>query len=64
MDEITFQKKLGELVKEIDHTNGSGDEYWNSITSSNQVVVSGIYIVMFENINTGERVVKKLSVIR
>jgi hypothetical protein len=61
---IRIYTELGELIKEIDHTNGSGDEYWNSITSSNQVVVSGIYIVVFENTNTGERVVKKLSVIR
>jgi hypothetical protein len=61
---IRIYTELGELIQEIDHTNGSGDEYWNSITSSNQVVVSGIYIVVFENTNTGERVIKKLSVIR
>lgn len=61
---IRIFTELGELIKEIEHNDGSGDAYWNSITSSNQVIVSGIYIVMFENTTTGERVIKKLSVIR
>ena len=61
---IRIYTELGELIKEIDHTDGSGDHYWNSITSSNQVIVSGIYIVVFENTQTGERIIKKLSVIR
>jgi hypothetical protein len=61
---IRIYTEMGELIKEIDHNNGSGDEPWNSITSSNQVIVSGIYIVVFENTKTGQRVIKKLSVIR
>lgn len=61
---IRIYSELGELVKEIDHNNGSGDEYWNSTTSSNQVIVSGIYIVVFEDTRTGERSIRKLSVIR
>ena len=61
---IRIYTELGELIKEIDHTDGSGDHYWNSVTSSNQVIVSGIYIVVFENTQTGERIIKKLSVIR
>lgn len=61
---IRIFTELGELIKEIEHTDGSGDAYWNSVTSSNQVIVSGIYIVVFENLQTGERVIKKLSVIR
>jgi hypothetical protein len=61
---IRIYTELGELISEIDHSNGSGDEYWNSITSSNQVIVSGIYIVVFENTRTGERAIRKLSVIR
>ncbi len=32
----------------IEHTDGSGDEAWNSITSSRQIVVSGLYIAHFE----------------
>ena len=61
---IRIFTELGELIKEIEHLDGSGDAYWNSVTSSNQVIVSGIYIVVFENLQTGERIIKKLSVIR
>ena len=61
---IRIYTETGELIKEILHTNGSGDEYWNSNTSSGQVIVSGIYIVIFENMQTGERAIKKLAVIR
>ena len=61
---IKIYTELGELIKEIDHTNGTGDEYWNSITSSNQVVVSGVYIVVFEDKDTGDRIIKKLVIIR
>jgi hypothetical protein len=61
---IRIYTETGELIKEILHTNGSGDEYWNSNTSSGQVIVSGIYIVIFENMRTGERAIKKLAVIR
>lgn len=62
--EIKIYTELGELIKTIDHSNGTGDEYWNSITSSNQVIVSGIYVVVFDNRDTGERTIKKLVVIR
>ncbi|HTY57774.1 MAG TPA: hypothetical protein VMF59_03115 [Bacteroidota bacterium] len=61
---IKVYTETGELIKEILHTNGSGDEYWNSNTSSGQVIVSGVYIVVFENMKTGERVIRKLAVIR
>ena len=38
----------GTLIWEATHTNGSGDEIWDSKTSSGQVVVSGIYILYVE----------------
>jgi hypothetical protein len=38
----------GVLIWEKLHTNGSGDEFWDSKTSSNQIVVSGIYILYVE----------------
>jgi hypothetical protein len=38
----------GTLIWEKDHTNGSGDEPWDSKTLSNQIVVSGIYILYVE----------------
>jgi hypothetical protein len=61
---ISIYTELGELIKQIKHDDGTGDAYWNSITSSNQIIVSGIYIVVIENKDTGEKVIKKLVVIR
>jgi hypothetical protein len=61
---IKIYTELGELIQTIVHNDGSGDEKWNSITSTNQVIVSGIYIVVFDNTRTGERTIRKLAVIR
>jgi hypothetical protein len=61
---ISIYTELGELIKQIVHNDGTGDAYWNSITSANQVVVSGIYIVVFENKDTGEKTIKKLVIVR
>jgi hypothetical protein len=61
---ISIYTELGELIKQIVHNDGTGDAYWNSITSANQVIVSGIYIVVFENKDTGEKTIKKLVVVR
>ncbi len=44
---IRIYTENGNLIRTISHENGSGDETWNSNTSSNQVVVSGVYIVHF-----------------
>ena len=38
----------GTLIREMLHDNGSGDEAWDSKTSSGQIVVSGIYILYVE----------------
>ena len=63
--DIRIYTERGDLVNTIHHVDGSGDEAWNSITSSRQVVVSGIYIAYFEvtedifNPNSGEIVFKK-----
>jgi hypothetical protein len=38
----------GALIWEMLHTNGAGDEAWDSKTSSGQIVVSGIYILYVE----------------
>jgi hypothetical protein len=61
---IRIYTELGELIRVIEHSNGSGDEYWDSYTSSRQIIVSGIYIVLFEDLSTGERAMRKLAVIR
>jgi len=38
----------GDLIWEKYHNDGSGDELWDSMTSSRQIVVSGIYILYVE----------------
>lgn len=45
---IRIFSERGDLIETIEHDNGSGDEAWNSITSSRQVIVSGVYIAHFE----------------
>ena len=45
---IKIYTERGDLINKLEHTDGSGDEAWNSITSSRQVVVSGVYIAVIE----------------
>ncbi len=61
---IQIYTELGELIYEIDHTDGSGDAYWYSVTSSNQIVVSGIYIAVINDNATGDKKILKFAVIR
>jgi hypothetical protein len=61
---IKIYTELGELIQTIEHTNGSGDAYWNSNTSSNQIIASGVYIAVIENTLTGERAIEKFVIIR
>ena len=60
---IRIFTELGELIQTISHTNGSGDAYWDLTTSSHQVVVSGLYIVVFQTPN-GKTAYRKFVVIR
>lgn len=61
---IAIYTDLGELVDEIEHTDGSGDEFWDHTTSSRQVVSSGVYIAVITDLDTGERIIKKFVIIR
>lgn len=45
---IRIFTERGDLIQVIDHTDGSGDEFWDLVTSSRQTVVSGVYIAYFE----------------
>jgi hypothetical protein len=62
---IKIYTERGDLVDTIDHTDASGDELWDSVTSSLQIVVSGVYVVHFEvteditDDETGELILKK-----
>ena len=53
----------GDLIWEKDHTDGSGNERWDSMTSSQQIVVSGIYILHVEAPGLGS-VIRKFVIIR
>lgn len=61
---IKIYTERGDLIDTIEHTDGSGDAYWNLTTSSNQVVVSGLYIAVINDKETGEQVIRKFVVIR
>ena len=74
---IEIFTEIGELVDTIEHTNGSGDDFWDHTTSSRQVVASGLYIAVItvtEDIvdpttgellyQAGERAFRKFVVIR
>lgn len=62
--EIKIYSELGELIETIEHTDGSGDQAWDSLTSSGQIIVSGIYIAVIENKDTGEKKIVKFVIIR
>ena len=46
---IEIYTELGERIRTIQHTNGSGDEFWDLRTDYRQLVVSGIYIARIIN---------------
>lgn len=53
----------GDLIWEKDHTTTTGDEIWDSMTSSGQIITSGIYILYVET-PEGESLTLKFVVIR
>ncbi|MBD3275698.1 MAG: hypothetical protein GF372_10320 [Candidatus Marinimicrobia bacterium] len=64
---IKIYTEAGELVREIEHTDGSGDEYWSLTTEANQLVVSGIYFaVITDNTDAGfgDSIIRKFTIIR
>ena len=67
---IKIYTETGDLIRTINHVNGSGDESWDSKTSSGQIVVSGLYIAYFEvtedgsGFNKGDNIIRKFIIIR
>ena len=61
--DIKIYTERGDLIKTINHDDGSGDEAWNLTTSSRQVIASGVYIVYIKT-PEGEEIIKKFVVIR
>ncbi len=60
---IKIYTERGDLIATINHDDGSGDEAWFSVTDYRQVVVSGVYIAVFETPD-GKKAVRKFVIIR
>lgn len=60
---IKIFTERGDLIKTIVHDDGSGDEPWNSVTRDGQVVVSGVYLAVFETPD-GKNAMRKFVIIR
>lgn len=60
---IRIYTEVGELVEDFEHTDGSGDAFWDLTTSDNQKISSGVYIIVFEDMQTGERTTRKFVAI-
>ncbi len=60
---IRIYTERGDLVKTIDHTDGSGDEEWRELTDFRQTVVSGVYLAHFE-LPDGRSTYRKFLIIR
>ena len=61
---IEIYTALGELVDRIEHTDGSGDDFWDHTTSSRQIIASGLYVAVITDTETGMRAIEKFVIIR
>ncbi|UCH62010.1 MAG: T9SS type A sorting domain-containing protein [Fidelibacterota bacterium] len=61
---IKIYTQLGELIDTIEHTDGTGDEYWNHTTTSRQLVSSGLYIAVITDNETNKKIMKKFVIVR
>lgn len=61
---IKIYTEIGELVKTIEHTDGSGDAYWSCTTEYQQIVVSGLYIAVVTDNESGKSQIVKFLIIR
>ena len=60
---IRIYTERGDLIKTLEHTDGSSDELWDSTTEFRQIIVSGVYIAVFSSPD-GKTVMRKFIVIR
>jgi len=61
---IRIYTEMGELVNTIRHDDGSGDEFWDLTTRDGQLVASGVYIAVVQNLDNGEVSRKKFVIVR
>lgn len=60
---IRIFSERGDLIKTIEHIDGSGDEEWRQITDHRQTIVSGVYLAHFETPD-GRSTYRKFMIIR
>lgn len=60
---IKIYTERGDLIRTIEHTDGSGDEGWDSTTDFGQVVVSGVYIAVIQTPD-GRQAIRKFVIVR
>ena len=61
---IRIYTEMGQLVETIRHDDGSGDEFWDHTTADRQLVASGLYIAVVQNLDTGAVAKKKFVIVR
>lgn len=60
---IKIYSELAELIKTIEHTDGTGTQDYDLTTESKQLIVSGVYIAVIST-PAGEKAILKFVVIR
>jgi len=60
---ISIYTVAGELVKRIEHINGTGDEDWNLTNESGVEVSFGVYLYVVK-INSGDKKIGKFAIIK
>lgn len=60
---IKIYTERGDLINTLQHNDGSGDQLWDQRTSSGQIIVSGLYIAVFQTPD-GSTQIRKFIVIR
>jgi len=61
---IRIYTEMGQLVETIRHEDGSGDEFWDHTTADRQLVASGLYIAVVQDLDTGAVAKKKFVIVR
>ncbi len=46
---LRIYNEVGDIIKTIRHSSGSGDETWDQLTSAHQYVTSGVYILSVQD---------------
>jgi hypothetical protein len=58
---IRIYTVTGDLVREIEHTDGTGDEYWDLLSRNEQEIVSGLYVFKVEAWDANGKSIHKIG---